>query len=725
MAKALDTSTHASRDTLYREAVDCDKAIFAEQRSNLLLIAGEHYSRRGSNLLRRIRDTQDLSDEQKLRLTKNHIQKIVKNYCNTIISSSPGVGFMPKNESEPQDQKAADLHHSVWRDAVEKYNMPEKVDDWCDDFVGIGEVATKIFWDAGAGKIKGYELQMDPEGQPISDEMGQAQYDKTKPIFAGAFVFEQVYGFNLRRAPEAKTMESSPYLIIDKMVGVDDLMRRYPDKKSLISPSADQTFIVFDSAKGGYRKTDKEVLVREWYFRPSADFPNGQYFFDTKDGELDKGDLPGGVFPIVFEAFDKLQTTPRGVSPVKIMRPYQAEINRAGSKIAEHQITLGDDKMAIQDGTKLSAGTALPGIRAINYSGIEPKIIPGRDGSQYLDYMQAQITELYQVMNMDDGAYDKDGQVDPFMMLFRASRQKTKFQRYIRRFERFLVNVVKVYLQLAKIHLPEDALIYAVGTNEQINLAEFKNANDICYEIKVEAQSEDFEGKLGKQMALNHVLQYVGPQMKPDDIGKVLKAMPYANLDSSFDDLTIDYDSALNDVLALERGELPPVHQYDNHVYMMKRLSSRMRQASFKYLDQEIQANFENKMNVHKAYEAQNQIRIQRASQGYIPTDGYLVACDFYVKDPSDKNGVKTRRARVPYSALQWLVEHLEAQGQGLETLEDMNQGVAAGVADQMSSGPQQGSSPDGMGGPAPAAPDMGQGVEHDVPKHPNLYGGL
>lgn len=55
---------------MYRDSDACDKAIFAEQRSNILLIAGDHYNKRQSNLFRRIRDNRELTYEQRLRLTK-------------------------------------------------------------------------------------------------------------------------------------------------------------------------------------------------------------------------------------------------------------------------------------------------------------------------------------------------------------------------------------------------------------------------------------------------------------------------------------------------------------------------------------------------------------------------------------------------------------------------------------------------------------------------------
>lgn len=670
----------------YTDADSIDQGIYAEMRSNILLASGDHYTRRTSTFYRRIRDNRELTQEQKIRLTKNHVQKICKLYSNNILSVNPGIGFTPKDENSMHDQKVAQLHHSVWLDAMERYNLCDKYEDWCDSFVQIGEVHVKLFYDPALGDLEGFEPQTDPEtGNPSMNEFQQPIPDESKPVFTGEFVFEEIYGFNLLRPPECKDLRKAEWLGIRKMVDKQELQRRFQDQPDLLSKirsDSDETYMIFDALNGGYKKTNKQTMIREYYFRPSLLFPRGYFYITTKDGILGEGELPGGLFPIVSALFEKVQTTPRGRSGIKTMRPYQAEINRSASKMAEHQITLGDDKLLLQNGTKVSAGASLPGIRAVNYTGSEPKILAGRDGSQYLQYMQTQIAEMYQVMMVAEMDVDSDAKLDPYVLLFRSAKQKKKFQRYISRFEKFLKEICYLYLRLAKIHLPDDAVIWAIGKNEQVNIEEFRALPDTCYEIKIEAQADDIETKLGKQIVINHALQYVGPQLKPDDIGKIMRQMPFANFDQTFDDLTIDYDTAMNDMLALDRGETPPINQYDNHVYMIKRLTARTRKADYKGLPPPVQNNYTQKIAMHQQFEAANQAAIQRAESGFIPTDGYLVVCDFYVKDPTDTTGVKTRRARVPYGAMQWLLQKLDDQGNSQDSIQDMNGGAQAQLAD-------------------------------------------
>lgn len=647
----IKTHTINELDKLYEEGDQADKELFAEMRSNILLNSGEHYNKNKSQFFKRLRDSRAVTSEQKLRLTKNHIPKITETHVNHIVAAAPGVGFEPAQKSELQDQKAAEQCHSVWNHGKEVNNLDEEVQSWAEDFVQIGEVATKAFYDEALDEI----------------------------------VFEELYGFNLLVDPCASSFKKSKWVCIRKMVAVDKLKEMFPgeEEKKFIQESSEQTYTIFDRAQGGYQRSKGECLVREFYFRPCLQYPQGYFFYTVKGKILTEGELPAGKFPVIMKPYKRLQTKSRGQGIIKTLRPYQAEINRSGSKIAEHQITLGDDKLLVQNGTKVSAGASLPGVRTVNFTGMPPTILPGRDGSQYLNYMNSQITEMYAAANVDEKDDPATGQMDPYALLFRSASQKKKFQTIIKRFENFLQEVCELYLELARYHFTDEKLIYMMGKKERVNIAEFKETSKLCYKIKVSAQSEDIESKLGKQLILNHAIQYVGNKLDKEDIGKLMKAMPYANFDESFNDMTLDYESATNDILALDRGELPPINKYDPHVYMIKRLTARMRMADFQFLAPEIQAAYAKRLAAHEMTEAENAKAIQMAQSGFIPTGGYLVACDFYVQsDPADPS--KTKRVRLPSESLGWLIEKLETQGASLGQLESVNDANLVQIAQMM-----------------------------------------
>lgn len=692
---------------LYETAQRVDDEVFTEMRSNLLLVSGKHYTKRTSKFFDRLRNTNRLSEVQKLRITKNHIHKICRHYVNSILDKVPGVAIAPYNEMEMQDRKAAELNQAVWNDAKEQYRLRERVREWGNNFVEVGEVCVKLFYDPNVGDFVGYAPKMSDEGEYETDDMGEYVGDEGMPIFSGKFVFETVHGFNLLRSPFAKNMKDSPYHIIRKMVDKRFLKKVYatqPEKLEAIEESEKETYVVFDSHKSNYTSTDKEILVREYYFKPCMDYPEGYFYIATEFGILEEGTLPEGVYPLVWAGFDEYASTPRASSIIKVARPYQAELNRAASQQASHQISVGDDKVIYQAGTKLAPGALLPGVRGLTYQGSAPQILPGRDGGQFLPYIQQQISEMYQACMISEiQAEENLGQMDPHTLLFRSASQSQKFSQYTEKFETFLKELCETYLKLAKAYMPDNMFIKAVGKSEAINIAEFKSTEPINYQIKVEPQSESVDSKLGRQMALTHVLQYVGKQLTPKDIGMVLTNMPYVNNEKIFKDLTIDTENVDNDMLALERGEVPTVNPYSDNEYYDKRLTHRMKQADFKMLPPEVQQSYQKLLNMHRMEIQKKQQAAIDAKNDYVPVGGAMITCSMHIPDP-ERPG-KTKQLRLPYQSLDWLVKLLDKQGATLEKLDEMNPGSIA----QMQAMGQRGRP---QGGPPVVPPGMGGGPE-------------
>lgn len=693
---------------LYSDSDSIDQELFAEQRSNLLLVQGNHYHKKNSRFWNRIRDSKDLSQEQKLRITKNHIQRITKHYVNSTVSLAPGVAIKAKNESELQDQKAAELHSAVYADLKQRHKMKQKIRQWVEDYINIGECAVKVFWDPNQGKIVGYEPEVDESGFPVIDPMTGQVMQSDRPIFSGDVVFERIYAFNLLRSTDAKTMDESHYLIYRKMVAVEDLKKMVGnDEKKLkyINESQDDTYTVFDASQGSYRNVKDQTMVREFYFRPCMQYPKGWYAITTSEGILFEGELPQGIFPIHWVGFDEVATCPRATSIVKVLRPYQAEINRAASKVAEHQVALGEDKLMIQDGATLSQGATLPGLRVVKYSGAMPQILPGRTGDSFIGYIGNQIEEMYAASNMAEEDEQLPAQLDPYAMLFRSMRSKKKFSLYAEKFEQFLIDVTETALKLCKENMSESMLVPAIGRKEFINIAEFKSSDDLSYQIQLESGGgQEPEEKLGRTLVMQHVIQYLGNKLEKDDIGLIMRSMPYANNEQAFSRLTQDYDNVKNDILALDRGEYRPSHPHDNHKYIIGMLIHRMKQSDFQFLQPMVQQLYQQKLDEHTQAEADQARKVLAAQADFIPAQGFGVPCDIYVSDPENPN--KTKRARVPYDALAWLIQRLKDQGSMMEDLKNMGTSAQLEVAQKVQSPQQNAPRPGGFKDvPDPIAP--------------------
>ena len=681
----------------YREGEGVDESIYAEQRSNLMLVAGNHYSKKSSRFYNRVRNDQNLAREQKIRITKNHLQRICKIYENNILSYAPITVIDPKNESELQDQKAAELNKSVWSDICTRHKMKQKIREVVQDFVRIGEVHYKVFWDPNKGKFLGMvprpidpstidmdSLEVGEDGMPIMPE------PEMVPSFSGDLVYERIYGFNLFRAKEAKTLDESWFVGLRKMMSLDDLRKLVGDdeeKLKFVEASKDETYMVFDGNNTNYTEATNECLVMEMYIRPCLDFPNGYYYIYTLEGILWEGEIPFGFFPIISAGFDEVPTNPRCHSIIKQLRPYQAEINRMASAAAETQITIGQDKVFIQAGTKLQNGGQAAGVNAYTVAGNPPTILPGRTGDQWFQPIKDTIEEMYLVANINEDNQEKNAQIDPYTMLFASIEQKKKYVLYVTKVMQFLIDMTELSLSLMKSYVSDDALVPMIGRSEMVNIAEFKTTTPLNYSIKVDAGTEDMESRMGKQLMFNHILQYAAQKLDPKQLGQLIRTAPYANNELGFSDLTLDYDNATNMILSLDRGVYMPPNMQDDPQYMMKRLVARTRKADFAQLPPQVKDLYGQAYQKYIEINAQQQQAIKDAEQGLIPMSGMAVVCDLYV--PMPDNPSKTQRARVPYDSLVWLLQAIEKQGMSQQALAQQQQGALADMAKQMQANPQ------------------------------------
>jgi hypothetical protein len=103
---------------------------------------------------------------------------------------------------------------------------------------------------------------------------------------------------------------------------------------------------------------------------------------------------------------------------------------------------------------------------------------------------------------------------------------------------------------------------------------------------------------------------------------------------------------------------------------MVKRLTQRMKQADFRLLDPQIQENYKNQLQTHMTIMRDQKEAVLREQAGMIPAGGTLIGIDYFVQDPN--NPERTRRARIPYDSIDWLVKKLEEQAGILQMAEEL-----------------------------------------------------
>lgn len=694
-------------DELYNRAAEVDKPIFAEMKTNILLVNNEHYKKVQSGLDRNLRSF-NVAKTKRLRLTKNHTQKITSDIKDIFSSQISDYTPIPRNESETSDVKAAELNRAVWISGKEKINWYDLKDRFVDSFVDIGEVAAKVFFDPNQGELRGYEQLLNDEGQPVFlDAQGnmvlepvdmfgnehQPAADESKPQYKGKVCVEYLYPFNLKRDPAADNMKESPYLIYEKMMDVNKAKKLFAaddeDLARKITETSDTTYKIFDTNTGSFHEAKNQLKIREFYFRACMEYPKGYYYICTDNDILVHDELPLGeageiAFPIKHEGYDLISTSPRFASPIRPLRQLQVEVNRMASSEAETQLTVGHDKMILSAGATYSKGADLPGIRVIKVAGPAPQVIEGKSGSQFVSSLERTIREMYQVSKLPENESSAAQVGDPRAELFKNARQRARFTRPMGRLERFGKSIVESYLFFCQSYMPEDEVIRATGKKEAVNIAEFKSVDRNDFQIKVESVSNDFDSMFGKQVELEIIAQYFGKDLPMDIKAALIKNFPFLNKDRALKQVLVDFESPENMVLALDRGEEFVPNKYDDSAVMLKRLFLRMREADFKMLDPEIQQRYEMVVQAYQQIEKQQAEEMLRAQKGMIPTGGGLCKVDYYVNDVNSKGNITQKRATIPTDTIEWILKQLEDQGLAQERLAELPPAFQADLVNQI-----------------------------------------
>lgn len=702
MTKRKKQHTYQELHKLFDEGHEQDRPIFSEHRTNSQLYNGNHYGSKVNKFDRNVKDFYKDSS-QGIRVTENHINKLVRSIANAIKSQVPDVTVKPRNMESMSDQKKAEMHRAVLEDWKDNACFKDQEQKFIKEWVIFGEMAVKLTFDPEKGRrlpdVYVQEIELDVEDKKKGVEV-EIDAKKLKRItrFEGDVIAEMIAPYDLIRPACAESYKDAEWLAIKKLVKPEVLKEMVGDseeKLSMIHDSATNHYKTF-RVNGEYTKTDNQVLVREFYFRPNYRYPNGHYFITVGGaggGILFEGDLPKGIFPIEVLGYDEISTSPRHSSIIRQLRPNQLQINLMKSKHMEHVLKMGDDVVFIQKGSKITNPTKRNGMVVSEYVGAQPIIQGGRVGGQYLEPITANVETMYIKAGLPELLEEKSAQnLDAHTALYRSAKQKVRFSEYVCKYETFLKRMFLKVLRLKKGYTNPDAIIEIIGKDEIVNIPEFKSSDDLGFEICLEGQTEDAESKLGRSLDLQKILQY-GANFDPSQLGLLIKQMPYLNNEAIYEEFTQDYQNLRNDICRLDRGDAAvlEVNPYENHDFVINGLINRIKKPDFEFLPDQIQALYQQKLQIHEQVKADQLAQARAIEADFIPTGGALIGVDMYENAGLTTRGdPKVRRVRLPQEAVEWLRQRLKQQGLQLEILESQQAQVQADIANQVLAGEQQ-----------------------------------
>lgn len=659
---------------LYEDAIAKDDSIFLEQKSNVLLDAGKHYTSVFKAFSKKVRES-NLDESYKIRLTKNHTGKIIDIIRNDIVINNNGIMLEPAHETSMQDSKDAELSQSVWNDIEYRHDFNEKIDLLAHRYATIGEAFLVTNFNSNKGVKIGYEgktVNVKAQDEFGNDVVVQEEaLDKDKPVFSGDFEFEIVDGYNVFIDAGAISLDEARFIGFKKLIDTKELMelmksyydgKELKEKQEMINGTKDDSYAMIDMLNGGPVASVNKSFVREMYFRPAPDKPNGKYVMLCDKGILIERDLPVDlddkpIFPVTYATYTTTIGSARGISPIRRLRPLQAELNRASSKVAETQMIHGDDKIFTNYGQSITEGGRVGGVRQYAYKGgLEPKIVPGRNGEQFFTYINSIMREMYFMMGIPEFFESKTGEADVLASLYRSLKDKKNFILHNARFQRFIKRSIEVILRIAKKYYRDEMLIKAVGDSQYISIPEFRKASDIGYQIKVIPMAEDVDSVMGRYLQTRDLIQYAGGNLTPEQLGIIAKEGMAFVKKKVFKNFVSEQENIEQMLLQMDRGENPIISEYDDNEKFVQAMVNRMQQPDFEYKAKE-------NPKVAQVYEYQYETRkkllqkqieeLKQAEQGMPPTGGGKVKVDIYKTD--DKGNVE--RIAIDKNLLDWAIQ--------------------------------------------------------------------
>lgn len=654
---------------LYNDADSAAKDLFAEMRSNVKLYLGLHYSKNSNHGLGRLANNAPIAKEKKLRLTQNHIGDIMDKRVNAIVSHAPQVFVKARHSAEIADKKAADVGEAVWRDTQNKNDFQTTTDDLAFDFEVVGECFTYTYFDPNKGKVVGEEpTKLGEFGEVLESD----------PVYDGQIVIKKLEPFNVLVDPNARSFKEAEWVMFREMVSVSKLKKHFSKDEEMlkkINASGEESFTVFDSQTGQLASSKKDqALLKYCFYRPCPEYPKGYFYIFISDTILASGEL-NDIFPIDGVMLTQVTSNPRGYSIIKRLRGPQAEINRISSQIAQTQIYF-KDRLLIQGGTKLSHGGSVAGTVGIRYNGAAPGIMHAKSGDQYLTVLNHQISKLYVLGQVPEVDEDKTPTADPRTVMYASMKQKKKFAKNVAKFEGFLKRICKTALKTAQAFYDESHYIPAIDKKEWVSIEEFQNISEFEYSLDVKAMSQDIDTMIGEAHAIEHTMQYA-QQLEKEQVAGLLANHPQLKDTNIVQEITADY-RAVEDVFSqIERGKPVAVSEYDNHKYFIKKITNRMKESSFEYLQPMSQQLYIQRLQEHMKFEKEQTEAIMRSQNQAVPSGGALITVSG-VKD-ADGNTI-----RLPYDTIMYSVKKLHEQGSaiGLIQSEIENQGAIANLAE-------------------------------------------
>lgn len=531
--------------------------------------------------------------DPKRRLTRNQfkINKILPTVQNRLarLTQSPPKYDVRPNSNSTEDKDSARLSLDILNNKLDELHFTEVRQELLLNAMEGGVAYLQVLWDDMAG-----QPMIDPETQEMTGYEGDVRID----ILNCLEVFVD---------PLAKKLDEAQWIIKAKVRKLDYFKDHYPDRGAAVKEedswllsaiydmkinSLTSVGIIGSQTHDQQKNSAIEII---YYERRSKDYPNGRQISMANGVLLEDKELPVGEFDIV--KFDDIIVAGRYHSEAIVthLRPIQDQYNVLRTKMAEWIRKMLAGKYLAAKGHGLGqeslnneSGEVVEYNPVVNAAPPQPMMTPMIPQYAYEDLNKLD-DEFNQVSGLNEVSQGiSPGASMPFrgMALLqeqdqtRISVQTSRNEVGYSRVCSILLKYISKYYVLPRIlKIAGDGLEYAV--KEFIGSDIDGNTDVICIPGSTVPNS-----KVLKRQDIINAFQ-LGLLGDPQDAklrAKVLKMMEFGDVAEMWKDQALDQGQIKKAIMALEAGNMPENHEWDNHGLFVQELNAYRKTDKFEQM---------------------------------------------------------------------------------------------------------------------------------------------
>ena len=539
----------------------------------------------------------------RIRQTINHLRPAVEIILNVITSRKPKLQAVP-GSSEPSDRQAARACDKL----IEYLWLDQDMDDLLDEalmwMLVTGRGFLRVGWDPNAGG----EVELpDLESMTAADLMSGVQ-PPMQTIMAGDIVTDAIPPFNMHVDPAATSIRKARWAGDETYMHVDEAKERWPKYKNKITPDGGQDvyynyarrLLFQQDSKAGSKDVQDTVTVRTMYIRDGKKTRKvvlvGNIVVEDVDSPF------GNNFPYVDFLCFRNPGSYWGQGLVNLARNAQTSFNRARSMFMEMMNKTGNPQWLVAKGSGVKRGdlTDEPGgIIYYNPIGMTPVTqLPGTQpppGWQQL--MGLDLTDMRDQMGILDvlRGDNPPGVRSGRSLAYLVEQNLGRHGPMIRRFERSVQDLARLWLHVAKTFYAEDRMLSVTGGDAGIEIYKLRLSDlEGPRDVVINVGSALPESKVARQdFVLNLWSQglVVNDEGMPDP-KKALHLLEFASERDVYESSEADRNWALEENERMANGEALQPQPHDNSPLHAQIHVSFMRTSRYRALSPDIQQIF-------------------------------------------------------------------------------------------------------------------------------------